>query len=129
MWSSAAPSPAVHDAGREVLDQDIGARDHFAEELLALLRFEVERDRLLVRVEHRERQVGATQVAAAAQMLAVLRLDLDHRCPGQRHEEGRVRPVVDMGEVEDGDAGEWVVSSEAAVRQARHGFVCDINFS
>ena len=94
----------VHDARREVLDEDVGARHHLAQQFAALFGLEIERHRLLVGVEHRERQGGAAHVAAAAQMLAAERLDLDHVRARHRHQKRRVGPVVDVREVDDRDA-------------------------
>ena len=58
---------------------------------------------LLVRVEHRERKRCTAHHAAAAQVLAALRFDLDHVGAGLRHQEGRVGAVVDLGEIHNLD--------------------------
>ena len=98
-----ADAEAVHHARREVLDQYIGTRHQLLEQRAALLGLEVEGDGLLVRIQHRERQGGPTRVAAAAQVLALERLDLDDVRTGHCHEKGGVRAVVEVGEVDDGD--------------------------
>ena len=107
-----ADAEAVHHARREVLDEDIGAQHHLVEQRAALLRLEVEGDGLLVRVQHRERQGGATRIAAAAQVLPLERFDLDDVRTGHCHEEGRVRTVVEVGEVDDGDTRKRVLQTE-----------------
>ena len=99
-----ADAEAVDDARREVLHQDVGARGQLAQQLAAFLGLEIERDRLLVGVQHRKREGGPAHVAAAAQMLAPERLDLDDLRAGHGHEEGRIGPVVDVRQIDHRDA-------------------------
>ena len=99
-----ADAQAIHHARRKVLDQDVGPRGHLAQQFAALFGLEIERHRLLVGIEHGEWQGGAAHVATAAQMLAAERLDLDDLGAGHGHQEGRVRPVIDVRQVDHRDA-------------------------
>jgi len=96
----------VGDPRREVLDHDVSARDHLEQKRPPGRVLQVQRHAPLVRVQHCERQIGAAEVAAAAQMLAARRLDLDHVGAGHRHQEGRVGTVVDVRQVDDPDPGQ-----------------------
>ena len=100
-----AEAEPLRHAGREVLHQHVGALDHLDQQVAPLRVLQVERDRALVGVEHRERKRRAADHAAPAQMLAALRLDLDHVGAGLRHQEGRVGAVVDLGEIHNLDPG------------------------
>ena len=74
-----ADAEPVHHPRRKVLQQHVALLGHAKQQLLAALVLEVERDRALVRVEHRDRKGRAlARRGAAAQRLAVGRLDLDH---------------------------------------------------
>ena len=110
-----AYTEAVHDARSEVLDEDVGARRHLAQELAALLRLEIERHRFLVGIEHRERERRPAHVAATAQMLADEGLDLDHGRARERHQKRRVGPVVDVRKIDDRDSRERVIAIRLAV--------------
>ena len=100
------PDPeAVHGSGREVLQQDIGARHHLAQDRQAPLTLQVERHELFVRVEHGEREHRAADSAAPTHLLAFGRLDLDDAGSGHRHQEGRVGPVIDLAQIDDGHTG------------------------
>ena len=101
-----AEAEPLHDAGREILHQHVGALDHLDQQVAPLRVLQVERDRALVGVEHRERQRRAADHATPAQVLAALRLDLDDVGAGLRHQEGRIGSVVDLREIDDVDAGE-----------------------
>src|SRR4051795_6803376 len=71
---------AVHHARAEVLDQDVGAVDQLAEDLLALVGLHVEGEAPLVAVEHREVEavhVGQIAQLAAGDVPAAGLLDLD----------------------------------------------------
>ena len=83
--------------------------DQVAQQFFAALVLEVEGDCVLVRVEHGEWQVGAAHVAAAAQMFPALRLDLNDARPGQRDQQRRVRPVIDVTEIDDRDPGQRIM--------------------
>ena len=83
-------------------------RDHLDQQVAPLRVLQVERDGALVGVEHREGQRRAADHAAPAQVLAALRLDLDHVGAGLRHQERRVGPVVDLREIDNGDAVERI---------------------
>ncbi len=100
---------AFGDAGREVLHQDVGARHHLAQEVAALLYLQIERDRLLVGVQHGERKRRPAHVAAAAQMLAVERLDLDDLGAGHGHQKGGIGPVVDVRKVDHRDPRQGIM--------------------
>lgn len=108
---------AVGNARREVLDEDVGAGHHLPEQFAAFFCLEIKRDRLLVGVQHRERKGSPSHVAAAAQMLAMVRLDLDHVSARHRHQKGGVGPVVYMREIEDRDARKRVTRVRFARRR------------
>jgi hypothetical protein len=104
-----AEPQAVERAWPEVLDQHVGLGDHLPEQALALLRLEVERQALLVGVEHEEEQavavllvthVGARDVAT----LGLLELDHVGAEEGQHLRAGRSCLVV--RHVDDADAGQ-----------------------
>jgi hypothetical protein len=99
-----ADAEPLGDAGREILHQHVGLPDHADQQVAAFRILQIERDGLLVGVQHRERQRGAADHAAAAQMLAAFRLDLDHFRAGLRHQEGRIGAVIDLAEIDDLDA-------------------------
>ena len=96
MQFSGAYTEAIHDAGCEIFDQNIGALDHLLEQVAALFRLEVECDWFFVGVQHRERQRGTTHIATATQMLAMKRLHLDHVRARHRHEKRRIGPVINV---------------------------------
>jgi hypothetical protein len=103
---------AVQRAGAEVLDHHVGFADHLFQHFLALRLLGVQRQRLLVAVEHGEvqgvhvrdvLQLGAGDVAGAGT------LDLDHvgAEPGQQLGAGGTG--LHVGEVDDLDAVEGFV--------------------
>jgi hypothetical protein len=96
----------VHHAGPEVLDDDVGALEQLAEDLLALVRLHVQRQAALVAVEHRE--VEAVDVRQVAQLgardVAPARLlDLDHVGAHPGEQLRAHRPGLDVGHVDDPD--------------------------
>ena len=102
------PEP-VHDARAEVLDQDVGAVDELAEDLLALVGLHVEGERPLVAVQHREVEaVHVRQVAqlGAGDVPAPGLLDLDHVSSHPGQELGADRAGLHVRHVDDADAFE-----------------------
>src|SRR3954463_11369739 len=98
---------AVHDAGAEVLDQDVGAVHELAEDLLALVRLHVEGERPLVAVEHREVErvhVGQIAQLGAGDVAAPGLLDLDDVGSHPREELRADRAGLHVRHVEDADA-------------------------
>src|SRR3954451_5391373 len=98
---------AVHHARAEVLDQDVGAVDQLAEDLLALVGLHVEGEAPLVAVEHREVEavhVGQIAQLAAGDVPAAGLLDLDDvgSHPGQELRADRAG--LHMRHVHDADA-------------------------
>src|SRR5690349_4250087 len=51
-----ADAEPVHDPGREILDQYVAALDHAKREFAATLMLEIQGDRALVGVQHRDRK-------------------------------------------------------------------------
>src|SRR5262249_47828146 len=95
---------AVEDARSEILDHHIAAPDQLLQYLLAAGRFEIDRDRALVRVEHREIEaVGALHVLqlAAGDVAAPRHLNLDHIGAHPREELGRGWRRLDVTHIED----------------------------
>ena len=118
-----ADAEPVHHPRRKVLQQHVALRGHAEQQLLAALVLEVESDRALVRVEHRDRKCRAhARRGATAQRLTVGRLDLDHVRAGRRHQQGRVRTLIDLPEIEHRDAGQRHVG-------ACHFFICHSGMS
>ena len=99
---------AIGDAGREVLDHHISLAHHIEQQRTPALGLEVQRDRLLVAVEHREWQRGATESGADAQVFATVRFDLDDLGTGERHQISRVGTVVDVREIDHDDAAQRI---------------------
>ena len=101
------PMPAdaeiVHRAWREILEQHVGALDHRLQQGPAVLVLEVQRDRMLVLVQHREGQGGTLAgLGAPPSGLAARRLDLDHERAGLRHQKARIGALEDLAEIEHG---------------------------
>ena len=124
-----AEAQAIHDAGGEVLHHDVGLARQPEEQRLALRLLEVEDHRLLVGVEHHER-VGLDVALAAADDVALGRLDLEDAGAHEAEEKAAVRAVVDLAEVEHehaferaaGGPGHECQSVRCAARpRARHG--------
>src|SRR5438309_5866665 len=67
---------------------------------------QIERDRALVRVEHRDRKCRAfAGWRAATQRLALRRFDLDDIGAGLRHQQTRVGALIDLPEIKHRHAG------------------------
>jgi hypothetical protein len=102
-----ADAETVHDPGREILQQDVAALDHAEQQRAAALMLQVQSDRALVGVQHRDRKGRAlARRRPPTQRLALRRLDLDHVGPRLGHQQGRVRALIHLAEIEHGDAGE-----------------------
>src|SRR5262249_15322279 len=99
---------ALHEPGREVLDDDVGALDHLEKELLAFGLLQIDGDAALVGVEHEEEhRVEARNFGAIApRLLAARRLDLDHVGPEPAQELGAGGAGLELREVEDPHAGQ-----------------------
>jgi hypothetical protein len=93
----------VHRAGREILEQHIGALDHLAEQCAAALVLEVQGDGVLVLVQHREGQGRAlARRGAPAPGLTVQRLDLDDKRAGLCQQQARIGALKDLTEIDHG---------------------------
>ena len=98
-------------ARAEVLDQHIGPLDQLFQHLLTLGLLGVQRERLLVAVEHREVQGvrirNVTQLASR-NVARAGPLHLDHvgTEPGQELRAGRAR--LHVGEIDDANAFQWL---------------------
>ena len=76
--------------------------------------FQVQGDRALVRIEHCDRKGRALAGRrAAAQRLALRRLDLDDVGAGLGHQQSRVGALIDLPEIEHRDTGERPVGAHA----------------
>src|SRR5581483_2752348 len=76
------------------------------QQLAAARMLQVQGHRPLVLVQHRERQGGVPlRQGAPAQRLALGRLDLDDVGAGLGHQQGRVRALKDLAEIDDGNPG------------------------
>ena len=107
-----AEALAVHDAGAEVLDEDVGVAHQAADELDAARLADVDADAALVAVEALEvgaadvRRQAAGAVGVADRVAAAGLLDLDH-VGAHVAEQGRApRPGGLVRHVDDADAGE-----------------------
>src|SRR5262249_33534637 len=96
-------------AGREILGKDISLSDEIAQQLLAALALEIQRNRFLVRIEHHE--VVAVRVLASGGRVAsrppaggFLALDDRGAEPGERLGEGV--PRLELREINHLDADE-----------------------
>ena len=88
-----------HNAGCVVLDQDIGLADQFEENLTPHISLEIQDKTSFVRVENGKRLGCSTRIGSASQMLSVRRLNFYHIGASHRHQKGRIRSVVNLGEV------------------------------
>ena len=97
-----AEAEPLHHARPELLDQDIGLRDHRSEPRQRIRRLEIELDRILAPVEHRERRRRLAEARReAAHVLSAGPLDFDNACTRLRKEEARQRPGQERREIED----------------------------
>ena len=98
---------ARHHARAELLDEDVGAFEERSEPRLVGLLLEVEHERLLAPVEHREVDaLPAPSRHVAAHFLAARPFDLDDLGARLREHQGRHRTRQQGGKVEDQDAVE-----------------------
>src|SRR6202035_922170 len=99
-----------HDAGAEVLGDDVAVLDQPPRDLLALLGLEVEDKALLATVEQQEEEaieVGVVHVPQPPRPVAMRRpLDLDHLGAEPRQHLRARRPRLVVGEIDDSDAVE-----------------------
>ena len=95
-----AEAELVHAARREVLDEHVGAVSQTQEHLPPGGVLQVQREGLLVGVQHGHRHAAAGHRGAAPQRLAGGRLYLDDGGARHRHQETGVGPLVDLAEVE-----------------------------
>jgi hypothetical protein len=102
----------LHQAGREVLDHDVGALDHLQEERAALRLLQIDRHAALVRVEdEEEHRVQAGHLGpVAAGLLAPGRLDLEDVRSEPAQELGAGGACFELGEVEDPHAAQRAIS-------------------
>ena len=92
----------VHHAGRVILHQCVGFQHQLAQDFLAFVGLQVQRDAALVGVQHRHRH-GCFLAGRGhqPQAFAAGRLDFDHIGAGLGEHEGGVRSLVELGEIED----------------------------
>src|SRR5262249_38890852 len=94
--------------GPKILDQHIGLLDHAVQRRQPFLLFEVEADRELAAIgADKEPAVGPRQARRKlAQLVALRRLDLDHRRAEIGEQRAAVRPRQIAAQIEDRDAAE-----------------------
>src|SRR5262249_10429573 len=102
-------------AGREILGKDVNLSDEIAQQLLAALALEIQRNRFLVRIEHKE--VVSLRLLAIRGRPASLPppgrvLDLDAPGPDPGERLGKGGPRLELREINHLDAGE---------RRSHHG--------
>ena len=99
-----AETKPLHDAGREVLDQDIGRRNEVARDLPPGGARQVERDAAFVAVGPEERTALARDLRMERPHVVAARrrvLDLDHVSAKIREDHGAERSGNEMTEVDD----------------------------
>ena len=101
------PAPAdaelVHRAGREILEQHIGALDHAEQQLAAARVLQIQRNRVLILVEHGEGQARTlARLGAAPPGLAARRLDLDDERACLREQQAGIGTLKDLAEIDHG---------------------------
>ena len=126
------PAPAdaetVHRAGREIFEQDIGALDHAEKQFAAALVLEVQRDRVLVLIQHRKRQGRAlARLGAPPPRLTVQRLDLDDEGARLRQQEAGIGALKDLAEIDYRHVGERPVRPSLLHRRSRFLAVPEIS--
>ena len=94
-----AEPEAIHDAGGEILDHDVGLGDQREEDLLAAWLLEIEHHRLLVGVQHDQR-IRLDVALAPAHDVAFRRLDLEHAGAHECELQAAIGAVVDLPEIE-----------------------------
>src|SRR6516165_357895 len=104
-----AEAQSLNRAGRHVLDRDIGLFEQLFDDLEPARRFEVERDRFLIRVELVKIPWVVVGLPAAQPPAGIAQprvLDLDHLAaePGERL--GAGRPRLELREIDDPHAFE-----------------------
>ena len=108
-----------HDSGSEVLHQHVRRAAELEQKLPAALGFQVQDDAALAAVQRAERIVAVT--CPLPRHVAVRRLDLDDLRPRHRHQEGGVRSLEDVTEIEDAHACErqWGAVERSDITVAR----------
>src|SRR5204862_6005678 len=104
-----AETEALDRSRRHVLDRDVGLLQELLDELEPPRRFEIDRQRFLVRVEHVEvpRVIGGLSRKHPAGGIARLRvLDLHHLSAEPGDSLGARRPRLELGEVYHTEPGE-----------------------
>src|SRR5712671_3829715 len=100
-------------AGREIFGEDVGLQNHLLDQGQAAFGFEVDSDRPLVGVVHHE-IIGVRHASAAGlAALGVFHLDDVGAHPGERL--GAGRPRLELGQVENLDAGEAIRRYSASI--------------
>ncbi|MNV75384.1 hypothetical protein D3C71_1686660 [compost metagenome] len=92
----------LHHAGLEVFTDDVGRIDQAQGGFDAFGLLQVQRNALLVAVEHGKEARAGTQQAAGG--VAAYRLDLDHFRAQVREQHAAGRPHHHVGELDDADA-------------------------
>ena len=96
---------ARHDAGAELLDQDVGARQQGIEPGAVGRVLQIERQALLAAIEQRETDaVLAPMRGIVAHVLAAGTFDLEHLGAGLGQQQGRHRPRQQRGEIQNQNA-------------------------
>ncbi len=95
----------IHDAGREILDQDVGFGGEGAGGHDRLGQLQIEDDRLLGLAEHGMKLGRAAGVAAGRRASTLMA-----QPPSRRDSAGRRRPGDDPGKIEDADAAQRQVA-------------------
>ena len=102
-----ADAEPVHNPGCEILKQHVAAFDHAEQQRAAAFVLQVQGDRALVGVQHRDRKGRAlARRRPATERLALRRLDLDHVGPGLGHQQGCVGTLINLAEVKYDNTGQ-----------------------
>ena len=112
-----AHAQLVHDARCEIFQDDVGLLHHFLEKFAATLRLEVERNGVLVGIQHGQRQRRAlADGGAQTSGLAMRRFDLDDAGAGLGHQQRGIGPLINLAEVDDGHAGQRHIGTRTSDR-------------
>ena len=108
-----------HDRGSEVLHQHVRRAAELEQEFPAAFRFQVQDDAALAAVQGAERIITVT--CPFPHHVTARRLDLDDLRPCHRHQEGGVRSLEDVTEIEDAHACErqWGAVERSDITVAR----------
>jgi hypothetical protein len=103
-----AQAELFHHARAEIVDHDVRRGDQSLDRLPAARALHVDREAALVPVQPGERQAHAVneRPPAAAPVAGVGPLDFDHVGAVVGQQLGADRPLIDMAEIDDADAGE-----------------------